>query len=133
MDEDDFRSIVAVIQDELRTIGGEDLADVDNYVVGGGELERPLSNAELAIQMLQSFERLLAMRDRSTYTRSMSEIGELVTGGERPESAVVLLGARIPEMSGLPPTLNLSDTPDLSDILGELQRLIGRLKEARRG
>jgi hypothetical protein len=63
----------------------------------------------------------------------MSVMSELISEGERPESAVVFLGERVSEMSGLPPTLDLSSIPDLSGIRGELERLIGSLKEARRG
>lgn len=127
MDEDDFRAILEVLQENLRDIGASEIADPRGYLVrdtDDGELRSPPPD-ELAIEMLEALDRFLAVRDRSTYDTALLTLSHRVD--RRIEEVIVV------DPEDELASASLSDLPDLSDLRGDLSKLIGQLRENRIG
>jgi hypothetical protein len=132
MDDDDFRSLIGLVQAELIASGAPDLADERHYAEDRGEDGRvQLPPQKLLVEMLIAFDRHMAMRDHATYRDAMRSISNTVDG-EGPEYAAVEQ-IRLSEFSDTAPEASLDDAPNLGPVRRELRVLIGALLETPRG
>jgi hypothetical protein len=71
MDEDDFRALVEIVEEELREVGLGNLADPAHYLTIDPETgdARLIDPQKRVIEMLEALDRAMAIRDRETYTR----------------------------------------------------------------
>ena len=126
MDDDDFRALVALVQAELRASGAADVANEAHYVIRSSDAEddRMLPPEKHLVEMLEAFGRMMAVRDRATYNDALKRIRNSVTN-EGPVGAFV---TRAPEDTERV-DVDLSLSPDLSEVRGDLRHLIGQLRE----
>jgi hypothetical protein len=91
MDEEDFQAIIAVLIDELRQIGADEVADETNYIVRSPEAD----DAELMpsqprlTETLLAFERFLAARDGQIGREALERI-QIEVKSSFPKGAVVV-------------------------------------------
>ncbi|OYU73038.1 MAG: hypothetical protein CFE32_22040, partial [Alphaproteobacteria bacterium PA3] len=77
MEEEDWWEIVRLIQEELRSIGHDDVAELSNYEVRE-ELDRRLpSPRNLVKEMLDALLREMSARSPKTLQDSLTKLGEL--------------------------------------------------------
>ena len=129
MTDDDFRAIIALIEQRLRDVGADELANPELYVRRDEEIDewRRLSPQEHLLEMLKAFDRWLAVRDGAMFAAAQARINELLKEG-RLEDAVVLSTGE----AGDGVTVSLAEAPDLGRIRDDLRSLIGQLRGARR-
>lgn len=123
MDVDDYRELIEVLVQELRSSGAADIADERHYVefdIETGET-RLLNPQHRLIEMLKAFERFLAIQDRKVYHDALISIARTIEG-EPPQRATVVLTT-----DDALREVDLSETPDLSPIREDLQRFVIRL------
>jgi hypothetical protein len=123
VDEDDFRAVIDALADELRSVGAPDIADPRHYGDEDPETgERRLINPQRRlVEMLNGFERFLAIQDRQTYEKAMARMANTL-GGEGPKAASV-----IQTTDGEPREYFLYEAPDLREVRNDVLTLIGRL------
>ncbi|MDR3525574.1 MAG: hypothetical protein P4L66_15900 [Acetobacteraceae bacterium] len=129
MDDDDFRALIAVLEQELRGAGATDIADPRHYLrpgIEGGEA-RLLNPQERLVEMLAAFERKLAMEDRATYHKALARMNEALDS-DGPQGAVFEL---VREQERTPIVVDLGDAPELGELRDEIGLLITRLLESR--
>ena len=125
MDEEDYRSLIEVVVEELERSGAADIAD-DGHLTrvdpetGDSELLRPL---ERLVEMLRAFEHLVAIHDR-TLLHDFLETIQQALRGEGPRRLVVELAD-----DGGPREVDLADAPDLAAVRGDVKVLVNRLLE----
>jgi hypothetical protein len=126
MDEQDYRTLIALTQEELRRVGAPDLADPERYVYRDpetGELRR-LDPKKQLMEMLRAFDRHLAIRDRGTYERALGRLNDVIAEGGVKGAFVVPT-----EEEGEGPPQSLGELPDLGETRSSLDRLIGMIAE----
>jgi hypothetical protein len=123
LDDDDYRALIVIVSEELRASGAADLADERHYAKADEDTgeTRLLDPPRRLIEMLEAFERFLAIQDREIYRAALTSIARTVEG-EAPRRATVVLTT-----DDVPREVDLSETPDLSTIRKDLRRLIIRL------
>ena len=123
MDDDDFRAIITVLEQEFRDSDAAGIADERHYT----ERDPETGDAQLlppgprAVELLRSFGRFLAIQDRATGERALATIAEYVDG-EPPQRAVVELAS-----DGDQRFVDLGDAPDLAAIRKDVEQLVRRL------
>jgi hypothetical protein len=125
MDEDDCRTLIAVLADELRSVGAGDIADERHYLRldrAGGEA-RLLDPRTRLIEMLRAFERWLAIRDRATYSAALGRL-DGVLRGRGPRGAMVEIAAEEGRAAEL---VDLGRAPELGELRHDVRRLVDRL------
>jgi len=128
LDDEDYRALISILSEELRTVGAADIADERHYVTEDaetGELRLLIPQLRL-IEMLEALDRFLAIQDGATYRAAISSISQSVDGAA-PERATVLLTT-----DGLPREVDLSKAPELDFIRRDLRSLIGSLLDSDR-
>ena len=85
MDDDDYRALIAIVAEELRESGAAELADERNYARQEEETgeARLLDPQRRLIEMLEAFNRFLAIQDRQTYVSALSSIARSVEARRR--------------------------------------------------
>ena len=123
MEDEDYRALIAVIADEMRTSGAADLANERHYATADPESgeARLLAPQRRLVEMLEAFDRFLAIQDRETYDRALSSIAKSVAG-DSPRGATVelIVDDAIREV-------DLSASPDLASVRESIRRFIVRL------
>jgi hypothetical protein len=129
MDEDDYRAIIAVLEDELRASGAAELADERHYIDRDAETgdARLIEPAKRSVLMLKAFGRFLAIQDRETGRQALGTLAEYVEG-DPPRRAIVELASDREYRA-----IDLDEAPDLSSIRADVARLSRRLAEGRFG
>ncbi len=125
MDDEDFRALIEVVAEELSLSGAPDLADERHYTVTNpetGEIELYDPQKRL-IEMLNAFERHLAIQDRSVAETSLNVIRRMVLGEGPSRAAVELADDRGPR------EIDLADAPDLAELRHDITRIVHRLME----
>lgn len=133
MEDDDYRALIEELVRQLISVGAQDIAEDANYIVvnpetGEGELLGP---RERLIELLQAFERFLAVRDggaaniafdniQTTLRRSAETLTAPVPNGVVVELAAERDVARV--------EINLLNAPNLGPIRDDLDALIRQLK-----
>lgn len=127
MDEDDYRAILVVLEEELRASGAADIAAERHYLERNTETgdARLLDPAKRSMLMLAAFGRFLAIQDRALAEQAFDTLAEFVVG-EPPRRAVVELAADAEDR-----VVDLNDAPDLSEVRADVARLTRRLAEGR--
>ncbi len=126
MDEQDYRALIVLTQEELRRVGAPDLADPERYLYRNpetGELRR-LDPKKHLMEMLRAFDRHLAIRDRGTYDNALGRMNDVLAEG-RVKAAFLVPTEEDGE--GAPQALDT--LPDLGQIRSSVERLIGRIAE----
>ena len=128
MNDDDFRAIIALVEQRLRDVGANELANPDLYVRRDEEIDewRRLSPQEHLLDMLKAFDRWLAVRDGATFAAAQERINDLLKEGRLEDAVVISTGE-----AGDGATVSLAKAPDLGPIRDELRRLIGQLRGTR--
>lgn len=129
MDEDDWREIVQLIQDELREVGQEDIADLSNYEVREGAERFLPEPRHLVKEMLDALRRDMAARSSTTAQKSLRRLSQLIDEGERPKEAVVLVDPDRSLVEGRETRERLDGTPNVSEADEDLEQLIYQLAE----
>jgi hypothetical protein len=134
MEDDDYRALIDELVRQLVAVGARDLAEDGNYIIanpetGEGELLGP---RERLIEMLQAFERFLAVRDGGAANIAFGSIlatlrrsAETPADPPLPNGVVVELAA---ERDVARVEISLLDAPNLGPIRNDLDVLIRQLK-----
>lgn len=133
MEDDDYRALIEELVRQLIGVGAQDLADEANYIVespetGEGELLGP---RERLIEMLQAFERFLAVRDGSVANAAFDNIQTSLRQSAEtavaplPNGVIVELAT---ERGVAPSQVNLLNAPNLRPVRGEVDALVRDLK-----
>ncbi|KTT96135.1 hypothetical protein [Sphingomonas sanguinis] len=127
MNEDDYRAILAVLEEELRESGAADIAAERHYMERDPETgdARLLDPRKRSVLMLAAFGRFLAIQDRKLATQAFDTLAEFVVDGS-PRRAVVELATDAEYR-----LVDLSDAADLSELRADIARLMRRLAEGR--
>lgn len=129
MNDDDYRALIQLVENQLRAVGLAEVADPINYLDDGyeyGELRRSIETPRLLpprdhlIALLDAFDTQLMLRDQRVVNDSLSLI-KRYSGSAYPTGAVAY-GA------GDEPIFDLTKLPDLSELRTELQNLIRDLR-----
>jgi hypothetical protein len=131
MDEEDFQAIIAVLIDELRQIGADEVADEANYVIrssDAGDAELMPSQQRLT-EMLLAFERFLAVRDPRIGREALKRIQTAVKSSY-PDGAVVVPTA---DREVARTEVNLLNAPDLTQLRTQIFGLAQALGSRDRG
>jgi len=78
------------------------------------------------IEMLRAFERRVAVRDGANFYVALDRINKSLTEGKVERAVIIPAGEQ-----GEGPALSMSEMPNLGDLAGNLDRLIGGLAETR--
>ena len=126
MDAEDYRALIEVIENQLVLIGNPELADERRYVrrMSDGEEYLPPPRDQL-VEMLDTFERFLAIQDSATFTKAMQIIHNEVPH-EPPQGAFVELDR---EEGRDAQQVYLGDAPDLFDLRRSVKELINNILE----
>ncbi|MBY0510602.1 MAG: hypothetical protein K2P94_10695 [Rhodospirillaceae bacterium] len=127
MNDNDFRAVIAAVEEQLREVGVPQVADERQYVrrSADGELFL-LPPREHAVELLSAFERFLAIQDRTTYDKAMRTLDANLSGNA-PAGAVVVMEGREGEDQQ---AVDLSSAPDLYSLRGEVIELIRDIRES---
>lgn len=129
MNDDDYRALIQLVENQLRAVGLAEVADPINYLDDGyeyGELRRSIETPRLLpprdhlIALLDAFDTQLMLRDQRVVMESLLVIRDF-NRGYLPTGAVVY-GA------GEGPAFNLAELPNLFEIRTELQNFIRDLR-----
>lgn len=128
MDDEDFRSLLALTQRELLAVGGGDISDQSHYMFPSEDGEyRLMEPSARLIHMLQALDRKMSLQSRETFDKAMTNLHEAIDG-EPPQFALV----ELPREEGWKDDkVNLGNAPDLGDVRRNLSQLIGQLLESR--
>lgn len=130
MDEEDWREIVQVIQEELRESSQSDIADLSYYEEIREGAERRLPDAyTLADLMLNALHRDMSVRSSITVRQSLDQIGQLIDEGERPTEALVWMDPERSVIEGRERGERLDGDAPTPEAVEELHQLIGQLAE----
>lgn len=124
MDDEDYLKLIAVVTDELRRFGLEDIADSKNYLdvdIESGDATLFPPHRRL-ISMLVAFNRAVKVRDRATLDDALKRIARN-TMNEGPRDALYLM----PTETGAGRPVSLSEAPYLGEIRFRLENLIIQL------
>ncbi|WP_306755242.1 hypothetical protein [Paracoccus actinidiae] len=129
MNEEDWREIVQLIQNELRSIGHDEIAELRNYEKREGSGRFLPQPKYLANEMLEALRRDISVRSPATLQRSFGMLGELIDEGERPKEAIVWVDPERALVEGRDPRERLEGSEGAWQALKELEELIGHLIE----
>jgi len=126
MNDEDFRALIAVLEEQFRSIDASDLADEAHYIQQDSESGEGflLPPQRRLVHMLEAFDRFLAIQDRATFMDAMQRLRQH-SEGEGP-SRVVVIPSGEDEASRV--FINLAEAPNLSDIRGPLADLIRQIQ-----
>lgn len=129
MDEEDWRELVRIIQDELREIGHSDIADLSHYEVRK-DSERFLPDPRYLVkEMLDALSRNMSVRSSATVRRSMDQLGRLIDHGVQPTEAFVWSDREHSAIEGRERKERLDGDEQIPEAVEDLQQLIGQLAE----
>ena len=129
MNEEDWKEIVQLIQDELRGIGQDEIADLSNYEEREGT-ERFLPEPRYLVkEMLDALRRDMTARSSATVEKSLARMGQLIDGEKRPTEAIVWADRERSVIEGREPYERLDGAQGAPQAVGELEQLIGQLAE----
>lgn len=129
MEEEDWREIVQFIQDELRSIGQDEIADLTNYELREGPERRLPDPRYLVKEMLEALHRELSSRSTATVQRSLAKLEKLVDEGESPKEVVVWVDGERALVEGRELRESLEGSEGAPQAVEELEHLIGQLAE----
>jgi hypothetical protein len=124
VDDQDYLKLIAVVTEELRGVGLEDIADPKIYL----EVDLERGDATLfpphrrLISMLVAFNRAVKVRDRAMLDDALKRIGRN-TMNEGPRDALYLT----PTETGEGRPVSLSEAPYLGEVRARLENLIIQL------
>lgn len=129
MDDEDFETLIALVERRLMEVGAGELADATLYMCRNsksGERE-VLPPHQRLIEMLGAFERHMKVRDITTYDAALKRINTHLREG-------FVEGAVVEFPSGVRPgaAIRLADAPSLAEPRKRLQGLTSRLRDLRR-
>lgn len=126
MNDDDFRTLEAVLRSRFERIGAPELANDRNFDVREGEIVRRMNSRDRVIEMLRTFQRYLSIQDRATFESSLSRIRTVLGSDDGPSEVIV----ERPD-DGTPSLVrDLGSAPDLGALRRDLDRLIGEILES---
>lgn len=129
MDEEDWREIVRIIQDELREIGHSDIADLSHYEVRE-DFERFLPDSRYLVkEMLDALHRNMSVRSSTTVRQSIDQLGRLIDDGVKRTEAFVWLDRERSAVEGRGRKERLGGNEEIPKAVEDLQQLIGQLAE----
>lgn len=125
MDTDDYRTLVELLQNQLREVGAGEIADVRLYASRETDTEdlRPPSPKEHVIAMLEAFDRYLSIRDYNTFSVALARINETLTASTLEDAVFVPLSEAVET-----PSISLGEAPDLGSIRKDLRILVDQLR-----
>jgi hypothetical protein len=126
MTDDDFLAIITIMEQRLRDVGADELANPDLYVRrddDAGEWRRLPPQWHL-LDMLKAFDRWLAVRDGATGASAIARINGVLSDG-RMEDAVVMATGEVGDGAAK----SLRQAPVLESVRRDLRNLIGQLIE----
>jgi hypothetical protein len=128
MNSEDYRSLLELVQHQLREIGESEIADDDRYVAREVDAKTALRPEDLLVEMLASFERILAVQDQQTFIAALKRLNGSISGP-------AISGAEVisPIPGSLTEATSLAETPDLRSLRLDIRRLLGELRESRDG
>ena len=130
MTAEEFLNLAAELRDQLEAVGLGDIGDISNYSFGEeGDVRYP-DPVKYVDAMIRAFERHLSTLDRATFATAMANITETLGESPIPETALVYLSENEQELLDIHDPIDLSQTPDLSDLRKELRRLRNDLLES---
>ena len=124
MDDEDYLKLIAVVSEELRGVGLEDIADPKNYLdvdIEHGDVRLFPPHRRL-ISMLVAFSRAVKVRDRAMLDDALKRIRRSTTN-EGPRDALYLM----PTEAGEGRPASLSEAPYLGEVRARLENLIIQL------
>ncbi len=126
MDQEDFRALIQIVEQELRDVGLSEIADNAHYLIANSETGdvRLLEPETHLIEMLDAFDNAMAIRDHVTYEKAMANLNQ-VTEGEGPQSVVYIPASDEDDVN----EIDFSNAPNLSEIREELRAFISRRNE----
>ena len=129
MGDEDFLKIAEELRSQFLSIGIGELADPANYEFEERGERYPLPPNKYVIGMIDAFDRYLSTIDQQTYLSSMARIREF-TRGDTPDGAVIITTENEQNLLDAPPSIDLSEAPDLSKIRHALDSLRAELQES---
>ena len=129
MEEEDWREIVQFVQDELRSIGQDEIADLSNYELRDGSARRLPDPRYLVKEMLDALLREMSARSSATVQGSLAKLEQLIDEGERPKEVVVWVDSERALVEGREPRERLEGSEGAPQAVEELVYLIGQLAE----
>ena len=129
MDEEDWREIVQLIQDELREIGQSEIADLSHYENREGTERFLPASRYLVKEMLDALHREMSVRSSTTVQNSLTRLGELIDEGRQPTEAVVWVDHDRSIVESREPRELLDGDERVPEAVKELENLIGQLAE----
>ena len=126
MDTADYRELVDLLREQLRTVGAAELGDITLYSsrdTDTGDLQ-PVSPREHMLGMLQAFDRYLSIRDHHTFVMALERINEALA------EATIKDAAFVPAFEiDADSSLSFGAAPRITPLRRELQVLIDELRE----
>lgn len=129
MDDEDWRELVRIIQDELRKIGHSDIADLSHYEIREGSERFLIDPRYLVKEMLDGLHRNMSVRSSTTVRKSIDKLGRLIDDGVEPSEAFVWLDREHSAIEGKEPRERLDGDGEIPKAVEDLQQLIGQLAE----
>ena len=125
MDDDDYRMLIEIVEEELHRSGVPDIADERHYQQTDPETGEVylIDPRKRLIEMLYAFDRHVSVRDGAIVEQSLSAIGR-ATSGEAPRQVVVALAN-----DGEAREIDLAEAPNMRDVRADVGNLIARLSD----
>lgn len=132
MTEEDFRALIILVEEQLKQIGADDVADAKHYVVEADDGEFVLLDPfSRLVAMLEALDRKMATQDRQTYEAAMAQLNQ-ATRGDAPHGGPYAAFVEFPrDESSEAVKVDLGDAPSLREVRMMLRRLVGELNESR--
>ncbi|MFN9109732.1 MAG: hypothetical protein ACK5XN_06645 [Bacteroidota bacterium] len=129
MEEEDWWEIVRFIQDELRSIGHDEIADLSNYELREESKRRLSSPRHLVNEMLDALLREMSARSPKTLQDSLTKLGKLIDEGERPKAVFVWADEERARAEEREPRERLEGRDGANQAVEDLESLMRQLAE----
>lgn len=136
LDEGDLEEVLATFMAEARTVGLEEIADLETYLFHEGGETRLLPTEEIILRAIKKVKSHLTMIDRYTVKKSIDRLAANISNPESLSGAYLDMGslAMSPdEMKPIPLHELAVDSGDLIERLSELARGIRQSLDPEQG
>lgn len=128
MTQDEYRDLIDRVGARMGELRCGDLADSDLYTIEHGGERIRLPPQKHLVEMLEAFDRRLAILDRGLLDRANANLREVLRG-EWPGRVVVERPRD--EVAEEAPSVELANAPQLGDVRAGLQHLIAEIRADR--
>lgn len=127
MEEQELEGLIILLSEQFRSIGREELADENNYLLRDPETgeARVREPRRRLVEMLKAFERSLAVQDHATYVEAIQIINDALPTGQAPQGALVVPTQGSRDVA----PIDLSHAPELGDLRDRLLVLAARIAD----